>query len=153
MADIVYNRTFSHVDWIDNEDVVQAGGEKGFNQKFHAIEADLDAISATFATANTEIGKIQRLNFMLANPPVTLAANTASAEFPVEVYDRTPLPPNVEKVYFAVIFPTAGSTKIRHVFLYRQAPGNKIGVTIQFFNDDAAQQAQFAFRVLTLATQ
>lgn len=31
MADITYKRVFEHDDWIDNEDVVQAGGEKGFN--------------------------------------------------------------------------------------------------------------------------
>ena len=46
MADISYSRTFQHVDWIDNEDVVQAGGEKGFNQKFHDLEAELDKLSA-----------------------------------------------------------------------------------------------------------
>jgi hypothetical protein len=150
---ISYTRTFTHVDWIDNEDVVQAGGDKGFNQKFHGLEAELDAISSTFSAANTEINNIQRLNFLSAQPPVTLAANTASTEFPVETYDRTPLPANVEKVYFAVILPVSGSTKIRHVFLYRQQAGNKMAVTVQFFNDDAAQQTQFAFRVLTLATQ
>lgn len=152
MANITYTRGFTHVDWIDNEDVVQAGGEKGFNGKFHGLEGELDAISTAFGVADAEVKKIQRLNFLNAQPPVTLAANTASAEFPVEVYDRTNLPANVEKVYFAVIFPVTGSTKIRHVFLYRQAPQNKIGVTVQFFNDDAVQ-SQFAFRVLTLATQ
>jgi hypothetical protein len=151
MADIVYNRAFTHTDWIDNEDVVQAGGDKGFNQKFHGLEAEFDAISATFATANTEVQKIQRLNFTLAQPPVNLAANTASAEFPVETYDRTNMSPNIEKVYFAVILPVGGSTKIRHVFLYRLGAHNMMSVTVQFFNDDV-QPSQFAFRVLTLAT-
>jgi hypothetical protein len=49
MANITYNRAFTHVDWIDNEDVVQAGGEKGFNVEFHAIEAEFDKISAVVA--------------------------------------------------------------------------------------------------------
>ena len=48
MADISYIRSFSHVDWIDNEDVVQAGGENGFNKKFRELEAELDRISAVF---------------------------------------------------------------------------------------------------------
>jgi hypothetical protein len=153
MADIGYTRTFTHIDWIDNQDVVQAGGDKGFNQKFHGLEAELDAISTTFGNVNTAIKTIQQINFLSAQPPTTLAANTASVEFPVEVYDRTNFPANVEKVYFAIIFPVSGSTKIRHIFLYRQAPQNKIGVTVQFFNDDAATQTQFAFRILTVATQ
>ena len=153
MADISYTRTFSHDDWIDNEDVVQAGGERGFNQKFHGIEAELDKISTTFGTANTAIANIQRVNFLQANPPVTLAANTPSAEFPIETYDRSTLPPNVERVYFPVIVAVSGSTRVFHTVLYRQQPGNKVAVSVQFFNADQASQAQFAFRVLSLATQ
>ncbi len=151
MANITYTRGFTHVDWIDNEDVVQAGGEKGFNGKFHGLEGELDAISTAFGVADSEVKKIQRLNFLSAQPPVTLAANTATAEFPIETYDRTTLPANVEKVYFPVIFPVSGSTKIRHVFLYRQQAGNKIAASVQFFNDDVGP-SQFAFRILTLAT-
>jgi hypothetical protein len=153
MADITYSRKFTHDDWIDNEDVVQAGGEKGFNQKLHSIEAELDAISATFGVADTEVKRIQRVNFTNANPPVNLGPNTATAEFPIEIYDRTGMAPNVEKVYFPVILHVAGSTRIQFTVLYRQAPGNKIAVSIQFFNEDPATAAQFAFRIMTLATQ
>ena len=46
MADITYTRGYSHSDWIDNQDVVQAGGERGFNQEFHSLEAELDKIKA-----------------------------------------------------------------------------------------------------------
>jgi hypothetical protein len=150
MADIVYNRAFVHDDWIDNEDVVQAGGEKGFNQKFHAIETELDTVSAVVGQLNTAIKRIQRLDFMLAQPPVDVAPNTASVEFPVEIYDRAGMPANVEKVYFAVILPAAGPTHIQQTFLYRQVPGNKVNVTVQFFNPGAAV-AKFAFRVMTMA--
>lgn len=152
MADITYNRTFQHEDWIDNEDVVQAGGEKGFNQKFHDIEAEYDKITGVISDVNTAINRIQRLDFLLAQPPIQLAANTASAEFPVETYDRTGMPPNVEKVYFAAIFPVTGPTNLQQVFLYHVVPGNKISVTVQFFNPGAAQTS-FSFRIMTLATQ
>src|SRR5688572_21823020 len=40
-------RGFAHLDWIDGESVVQADAtsvEDGFNKRFHAIEADLDAL-------------------------------------------------------------------------------------------------------------
>lgn len=152
MADITYDRAFTHDDWIDNEDVVQAGGEKGFNQKFHAIETEFDSISATVGQLNTAIKRIQRLDFLLAQPPVNLAAATASAEFPVDTYDRAGMPANVEKVYFAVILPVGGPTHIQQTFLYRQIPGNKIAVTVQFFNPGAAP-ASFAFRIMTMAAQ
>ena len=150
MADITYNRAFTHDDWIDNEDVVQAGGEKGFNQKFHFIETEFDTISAAVGQLNTAIKKIQRLDFMLAQPPIDLAPNNASAEIAVEVYDRANMPANVEKVYFAVILPVSGPTHIQQTFLYRQAPGNKMSVTVQFFNPGTAV-AKFAFRIMTMA--
>lgn len=155
MPSITYTRTFNHDDWIDNEDVVQAGGERGFNTKFHGLESELDKIGAAMGALDAEIGRVQRLNFVQSQPPVTLGPGTASSEFPVELYERAGLPANVEKVYFAVVFPVSGSTNVRHTFLYRQAPGpgNRIGVTVQFFNQDAAQTAQFSFRVMTLATQ
>jgi len=153
MANINYNRAYTHNDWIDNEDVVQAGGEKGFNQEFHSIETELDNISATFGAANTAINNIQRVNFLLAQPPVTLAANTASTEFPVEQYDRSNFSPNVEKIYFPILVSVAGSTRVFHTIIYRQVAATKVAVSVQFFNADPATPAQFAFRMLSFAAQ
>lgn len=45
MAGITYKRTYQHQDWIDNQDIVQAGGERGFNVEFHGLEAEFDNIS------------------------------------------------------------------------------------------------------------
>ena len=102
MADITYKRTFEHADWIDNEDVVQAGGEKGFNARFHALEGELDSISSVITQINAGLGAFQPvaaggavayaggnvgigINFSTANPPtyrlqVNLDANTAPKE-------------------------------------------------------------------------
>jgi hypothetical protein len=150
MADITYTRTYAHNDWVDNEDVVQAGGEKGFNQEFHGLEAELDKISTTFGATNTAIQSIQRLTFLTSQAPTNLAANSSSPEIPVETYDRSTLQPNVERIYFAVILPVSGATNVLHTFLYRQVPGNKMAVSIQFFNPTATP-ANFAFRVLAFA--
>lgn len=152
MADITYARTFEHEDWIDNEDVVQAGGDKGFNKKFHDIEVEFDRIGTVVGSVNTEINRIQRLQFLSAEAGVTVNATTASSEFVVETYDRATLPVNVEKAYFVVIFPISGPTNIQYTLLYHTQPANKIAVTVQFFNPGAAV-ARFNFRVLTLATQ
>jgi hypothetical protein len=102
MASITYKRTFQHEDWIDNEDVVQAGGEKGFNVKFHAMEAEFDNISGVIAQISAGLGAFQPVGvggavaytggnvgigsgFSTASPPtyrleVTLAANSGTAE-------------------------------------------------------------------------
>jgi hypothetical protein len=152
MADVTYARDFAHRDWIDNEDVVQAEGENGFNLRFHGVEDELDKVGAAFAVADAEIKKIQRLQFLNAVAGVNLAAATASPEFEVEIYSRDTLPANVEKVYSVIILPIGGPTHIQHTLLYRSLPQNRIRVTVQFFNPGAAQ-ANFNFRVLTLAAQ
>jgi hypothetical protein len=152
MADIIYNRAFAHQDWIDNEDVVQAEGENGFNVRFHAVEDELDKVGDAFALADAEIKKIQRLQLLQAVAGVSLNANTASAEFEVEIYSRDTLPANVEKVYSVIILPISGPTHIQHTLLYRSIPNNRMRVTVQFFNPGATA-ANFNFRVLTLAAQ
>ena len=154
MADINYVREFQHKKWIDEEDMVQAAGENGFNKRFEDIEAEFDRIGTVVGTVNTEINRIQRLQFLSAEAGVTINAATATAEFPVETYDRATLPPNVEKAYFVVIFPISGPTNVQHTLLYRPLPGNKSAVTVQFFNPNpAGAVARLNFRVLSLATQ
>lgn len=153
MADITYTRTFNHADWIDNKDAVQAGGENGFNQKFHGLESEFDKIATTFGQTNTAINNIQRVNFLQANAPFTMPANTVSAEFPIEIYDRSTLPANVEKLYFPILIFQSGTTRVFHTIVYRSQPANKIAVSVQFFNADPASPSQFSFRILTLATQ
>lgn len=150
MPEITYQRSFEHQDWRDGEDIVQAGGETGFNQKFHAIEDELDRIGDTFSTVSSEIQAIQRLRFIMAQSNVSLAANTSSEEFNIETYDRSGLPENIERIYTAVIFPTGGSTNIQHTFLYSPLPGNRMDVSVKFFNL-GSNQAIFNFRIFTLA--
>jgi hypothetical protein len=45
---IDFTPTFAHTDWVDNVDRVEAGGDNGFNQRFHALEDNLETISTTF---------------------------------------------------------------------------------------------------------
>ncbi|HEX7245276.1 MAG TPA: hypothetical protein VF245_06915 [Solirubrobacterales bacterium] len=49
---VTFTRSFAHVDWVDGESVVQAEetpSEEGFNERFHRIEDDLDALGAGLA--------------------------------------------------------------------------------------------------------
>jgi hypothetical protein len=54
---------FSHVDWIDNVDRVQAAGEKGLNIRFHALETEF---------ANLARDQINPLIGALSRPAVKL---------------------------------------------------------------------------------
>ncbi len=152
MANITYTRDFQFEGWTDGDDVVAASGERGFNQRFQDLEAEFDKIGTVVDAVNTELNRIQRLQFLSAEAGVTVNSEVASAEFPVETYSRATMPPNVEKAYFVVIFPISGPTNVQHTLLYHAVPNNEIAVTVQFFNPGAAP-ARFSFRVLTLATQ
>ena len=55
MATIAYIRQFQHTDWQDNVDRVQAGGPTGFNQHFHDIEGDFDALAQVVNQINTAL--------------------------------------------------------------------------------------------------
>jgi hypothetical protein len=59
MANITYTRSFQHQDWIDNEDIVQAGGERGFNVEFHALEAEFDKIGGVVGQLNANLGAFE----------------------------------------------------------------------------------------------
>ena len=52
---INYTRTFAHIDWIDNVDRVQAGGDSGFNGRFHSVEAEFDTISGVVTQFDSEL--------------------------------------------------------------------------------------------------
>ncbi len=56
-------RTFEHNDWFDGQSPVQAGetaSEEGFNKRFHAIEADLDALAAEVRRGFEEMAGLRR---------------------------------------------------------------------------------------------
>ncbi|MFJ5776207.1 hypothetical protein [Streptomyces sp. NPDC093094] len=40
-----YVPNFSHTDWIDNQDRVQAGGPSGFNARFHDLTAEFTSLA------------------------------------------------------------------------------------------------------------
>jgi hypothetical protein len=98
---VAYNRTYQHQDWIDGQDIVQAGSERGFNAEFHALEAEFDKITPVVTALNAGLGAFQPVgaagavayaggnvgigSFAAASPPthpleVNLDANTGSAQ-------------------------------------------------------------------------
>lgn len=54
-----YTRHFQHQDWIDFVDPVQAGGNNGFNQRFHALESEFDLISVAITSVDTAVTNLQ----------------------------------------------------------------------------------------------
>lgn len=77
-----YTRQFQHTDWIDFVDPVQAGGGNGFNERFHALEAEFDLISGAITSVDNALTVVE------ANPPavglaiVTLIGNGGTIPVP-----------------------------------------------------------------------
>ena len=55
MAVISYIPGFQHQDWIDNVDRVQAGGDNGFNLRFHALEAEFNRLAGVITQLNAAL--------------------------------------------------------------------------------------------------
>jgi hypothetical protein len=49
---VSYTPSFTHPDWVDNQDRVQAGGGNGFNVRFHGIEAEFAALQLVVQSIN-----------------------------------------------------------------------------------------------------
>jgi hypothetical protein len=101
-SNISYTRQFSHKDWIDFVDSIQAGGRNGVKSRMHAIEQEFDTISGVVGQLNAGLGAFQLVgtagavayaggnvgigaSFAPATPPtyrleVNLNANTAQTE-------------------------------------------------------------------------
>jgi len=54
-----YTRHFQHQDWIDFVDPVQAGGNNGFNERFHALESEFDLIAASISSVDNAVTNLQ----------------------------------------------------------------------------------------------
>ena len=76
-----YTRQFQHTDWIDFVDPVQAGGNNGFNERFHALESEFDLISTAITSVDNALTSFEQ------TPPavgLTLALSIADgATIPV----------------------------------------------------------------------
>jgi hypothetical protein len=52
LTPITYTPTFQHLDWVDNVDRVQAGGDHGFNIEFHNLEKEFASLYQTILHAD-----------------------------------------------------------------------------------------------------
>jgi hypothetical protein len=71
---ISYTPQFSHKDWIDFVDSVQAAGTNGINKRFHDIETEFATISSVIAQIAQVLPTVTSQTLTLAP---TLAATTA----------------------------------------------------------------------------
>jgi hypothetical protein len=61
-AVVTYARGFTHTDWVDGEDRVQAAAtpeELGFNARFHAIENEFDAVRDQFVRLAAAVAELR----------------------------------------------------------------------------------------------
>jgi hypothetical protein len=77
-----YTRQFQHKDWIDFVDPVEAGGNNGFNQRFHALENEFDLISAAVTSVDNAVTGLQTASPAIGITIATLLSNGASIPIP-----------------------------------------------------------------------
>jgi hypothetical protein len=83
--DFAFEPKFKHEDWTDNQSRVQAAGPDGFNQRFHALENDLQAIGEVIDDVRAAVTQLAtkpppRKEVMTITPTlVNIAGSTATA--------------------------------------------------------------------------
>ncbi|UZJ33140.1 hypothetical protein [Streptomyces endophytica] len=87
-----YAPKFSHTDWIDNEDRVQAGGENGFNIRFHNLESEFASLASVL---NPLIGALAKQETCLSLVPILAPSKQVDqpATPPLTPQPGQPLPP------------------------------------------------------------
>jgi hypothetical protein len=58
VGSISFSPTFSHVDFVDRQDRVRAGGGNGFNSRFNAIQADLLQLSTVVGQIDAALDQL-----------------------------------------------------------------------------------------------
>ncbi|SRR6266849_1408855 len=54
-----YTRHFQHKNWLDFIDPVQAGGDNGFNDRFHKLESEFDLIAAAISSVDDAVTNLE----------------------------------------------------------------------------------------------
>src|SRR5262245_52150003 len=89
-----YSPQFHHDDWIDNQDVVQAGGEKGFNRKFHSLEQEFALIKTSMDQLDVAAQELQNaVNNIQGQIAATLTVNNLTATGRVGIGTTAPATP------------------------------------------------------------
>lgn len=142
MASFSYARSFTHIPWRNHEDVVDAEGDNGFNNRFIGLETEFDTLAATITligqdvdTINTGLPVPQR-QVLVAVQSVNLAADQVNAPAQIDTYDNADFPADAPKLYSVRLIPTitAPHGQVSHHFVYR--PGaTQTEVDIWFKNE------------------
>lgn len=154
---ITYSPAFEHRDWIDNEDVVQAGGEDGFNRRFNELRAELDRIASVFGLAE---GAVQALETRIDE--VEALAREGVAVTPVSQFDAVMNPgafsgdQTVEaypvdenrRIYHAAVQPLTSRdhAQVTPLFAYREESG-QVTVTVQMKNESTEDRTRVRVQV------
>jgi hypothetical protein len=149
MPDINYNRDFIHKDWRDNEDIVQAEGENGFNEKFHAIEDEFDKITTISSEVSSEFTRLESVIEEINSRPlpglkvqsvVTLSKVTTPSQVTepeeIETYANADFPEGIKKVYQVSIQPFPNNHgQVSYHLIYEPASDSTTRVSIWFKNE------------------
>lgn len=149
MAEISYKREFEHKPWVDNQDIVAAEGENGFNVRFQALEAELDKIAAVFDDVGGALREGLGVRQVAAIFKIVAADEVTEPE-EVEVYDDADFPEGVRKIY-QVAIETVGAFhgQVSTHFIYQPAGAGQTRVSV-WFKNERNQGTRFNARIYAL---
>jgi hypothetical protein len=112
---ITYTPLFSHQDWVDNVDRVQAGGDSGFNVRFHGIEGEFSTLTTVVKEISDAIDSLSAApaakTFTTALTPALTPTSTLAAQQWQHVDGAATMPPGQTAAHgmMGVQLPTGGT--------------------------------------------
>ncbi|WP_306326773.1 hypothetical protein [Streptomyces venezuelae] len=94
-----YVPQFSHKDWIDNQDRVQAGGENGLNSRFHQLEAEFLGLAENHVNPMLEVLGAATRHLTLVPALHSYTKDGAAVPGWVQAVDMVEKPTNVAEAH------------------------------------------------------
>jgi hypothetical protein len=136
-----YTPSFSHTDWIDNRDRVQAGGEDGFNARFHALEAEFDLLAAHINPLVEAFSKpLVKLTFAPILTPYQGEATTRPAW--VQGVDHVRKAANQQEAHGTMGINLPSGAKIQSLLVTGSRPSGTLSIVLQRHRFDNTQGSE-----------
>ena len=150
MANITYTPGFRFDPWVDNQDVVSAEGERGFNKKFRDLIVEFDTIAGVIGQINTALQQGLTINSVFSVSK-QLTANQVSDPEEIDIYNKADFPGDTKKLYQVSIEPAPGfHGQVSYNLIYADIGGNRTRVSI-WFKEQKGETTRFVARVFSLS--
>jgi len=138
-----YTPSFSHTDWIDNRDRVQAGGDNGFNARFHALEAEFALLAAHLNPLVEAFSKpLVKLTFAPILMPYTNQGESAAKQPWVQGLDDVRKAPNQQEAHGTMGLNLPAGAHIQSLLVTGSRPSGTLTIILRRHRFDNTESSQ-----------